>query len=232
MAYPTLTELITRVRQRSDNEHVGSNFVTDTEITGLLNVAYQELYAELIRAGLHIAETTFSVTATGAALYPLPTNLFAIIGIYFVDSGYKRRLTRHSMRFRPGSAQTGIATSYRIVSGSLELYPTPGSGSYEVVYVPQPALLSAGADTVDGVLGWEEYLVVDASIKVLQKEESDTSVLRGERERILARIQSDSAAEEMLESWTIDGVRPVTSASSGTVDPDRAPFRGYRGFVW
>ncbi len=232
MGQVTLATLRTRIRQRSDNEHTGSLFVTDAELTQLVNTSYNELYGHLVRAGLHIAESVNAVTATGATSYSLPSDFFSLVGVYHVDSGYKRRLSRHSVRFRPGSAQTGVATSYRINNGALELYPTPGSGSYQMVYVPQPTALVADADTVDGVLGWEEYIVVDAAIKVLQKEESDVRVLLGERERLLSRIQDEAAAEELLESWTVDNVRTTSSSLGGTCDPDRAPYRGYRGLAW
>lgn len=229
MPLVTLTELRTRVRQRSDNEHTGSAFVTDTEITQLLNTSYQELYGNLVRSGLHTSETTYSITATGAAAYDLPSDFYALIGVWYVDSGYRRRLGRHSVRHRVGTTQTGVACTYRFKGGDLELAPRPTGGTYELVYIPQPALLSAGSDVVDGVLGWEEYLVVDAAIKVLQKEESDVRVLLGERERLLARIQDEAAAAEQLESWTVDNVRGSSQDVDGYFNGDR---RGYTGTRW
>ena len=43
---------------------------------------------------------------------------------------------------------------------------------------------------VDGVSGWEEYIVADAAIKCLEKEESDTSVQMAQKQALLLRIEA------------------------------------------
>lgn len=45
-------------------------------------------------------------------------------------------------------------------------------------------------DSIDGRNGWEEWVVVDAAIKLLAKEESDTSQLERESARLWARIMA------------------------------------------
>lgn len=45
------------------------------------------------------------------------------------------------------------------------------------------------ADRFDGINGWEEYLVIDAAIRALTKEESDPSALMVEKAEIEARLQ-------------------------------------------
>lgn len=42
----------------------------------------------------------------------------------------------------------------------------------------------------DGVSGWLEYVVTDAAIKCMQKEESDTSVLQFQKQALIKRIES------------------------------------------
>ncbi len=51
----------------------------------------------------------------------------------------------------------------------------------------------SGGDQIDGVNGWEEYIVVDAAIKALQKEESDVSVLMAQKAALTRRIEGAAA---------------------------------------
>lgn len=224
MATVSLDTLRTRIRQRSDNEHTGSSFVTDTELTQLINTSYQELYGHLVRAGLHMNESVGTITADGSGTYQMPTDYYSILGVFRIEGGNKYRLARHSVRHRVGTGQTGTATSYRIVGTDVELSPRPLSGDYEIIYVPVPGELEDDDDLMDGVLGWEEYVVIDVAIKVLQKEESDVTTLLRERERLLLRIQEEAAAEEMTESWTVADVRRQCA-----YDPDGRTELGYRG---
>lgn len=227
MATVSLSTLRTRIKQRTDNEHTGSEFVTDEELTGLINASYADLYGELVVSGLHTAESVYTITATGATSYALPADFYSLLGVFRSENGRKFRLGRHSVRHRVGTAATGNGSSYRVVGSTVELSPTPSSGTYEVLYIPQPAQLAAADDTLDGMLGWEEYVVVDVAIKVLDKGEDDSQHLRMERERILSRIQQQAAAVEATESWTVENVR-----AGGFGDPDRADgYRGYRGPV-
>ena len=60
---------------------------------------------------------------------------------------------------------------YRLNGDKLWLTPTPaGNQNIQVWYVPKLTTLSADSDTVDGVSGWTEYIIVDACIKALAKQ--------------------------------------------------------------
>lgn len=93
---------------------------------------------------------------------------------------------------RPGVAIRGRAgLRYRINGNGLWLRPFPMSGQTLVIhYVPRMTPLVDDEDTVDGISGWEEYVVVDAAIKAMQKEESDVSVLMAQKQALIARIES------------------------------------------
>ena len=45
----------------------------------------------------------------------------------------------------------------------------------------------------DGISGWTEYMIVDAAIKCMQKEESDASVLMAQKQGLIARIEAAAA---------------------------------------
>ncbi len=216
MAAVTLAEMITRVRQRTDT--VNSDFVTDAEITQLVNTAYKELYGMLVTKTLHRAETTYDFEADDSASYPLPSDLFSVIAVYRNEGEDMYPLERFQDKFRPGT-RSGEATMYRVQGVNLILYPKPSSGDYTVIYVPLPADLSDPADMLDGVLGWEEFVVLEAAICVLEKEESDTSKLEYKRDRILKRIRDEAEGVELTETPRLVNVRSW-SAGKNYCDTD------------
>lgn len=199
----TLAQLITRIRQRTDTEE--SEFVTDAEITQLINTSYKELYGLLVRASLHRAEEVETVATNGAASYALPADFFSLIGVYRTYDQDKVPLDRFPDKFRPG-ARTGDATMYRVVGNDLVLYPKPSSGSYDVVYIPLPTELEVAADELDGVLGWEEFVVLDCAINVLEKEGSNTTTLERKRDMILRRISDEAQLVEFTQTPKIQDV--------------------------
>ncbi len=80
-----------------------------------------------------------------------------------------------------------------------------------------PGLLAADADTMDNVLGWEEYVVLYAAAKLLQKEGSFNAAaqLRADARSLLVRIQDEAHAAEMSEGTVVQRVR--------TAQPDVLP---------
>jgi len=230
MASVTLATMRTRVKQRCDQEYSDSEFVTTAELDQLINTSYAELYGLLVRHSLHRTETVYSITATGAASYALPADIFAVLGVFRVDgTTTKAMMPRHDHRKRPDTSVTGPAITYRVIGSSVEFIPVPTSGTYEIVYVPTPTTVVEDDDSLDGVLGWEEYVVVDCAIKILQKEESDTASLQRDRERLAARIVDEANHVEMTEGLVVANVRnTLTSYTEG----DYIGPRGYRGPRW
>jgi hypothetical protein len=82
---------------------------------------------------------------------------------------------------------------------------------YKHTYTVAPADLSSDATLVDGVSGWEEYIVLDAAIKCLAKEQSSTATATLERqlERMSARL------DEMAENRTVLDAGSIAHDSTG-----------------
>lgn len=234
----TLSTLRTRIRQRADQEFTGSDFITDTELNQLINTSYAELYGHLVRNGIDIAESSQTITSTGATTpYALASDFYSILNVYRYESGRYYRLPRHDIRVKPSDVRFGKATSYRVVGVSLQLNPWPSTGDViKVTYVPVPSDLSADTDAVDGVLGWEEFLVWDVAAKIAMKEESDARPFLVERDRILERIKDEAQAAEMVESYVIATNRDDSFADLTDSDLDgrgyRGPLAGYGKLPW
>lgn len=82
------------------------------------------------------------------------------------------------------------AEAYRFDGANVVLLPTPGAGLvYRVRYFAAPAVMSGDSDTVDGVSGFEEYIILAVAVKMKNKQESNASALWARRQEILDRIE-------------------------------------------
>lgn len=183
----TLAQMRTKVRERADM--VNSTFCTDSEIEGYISSSYAELYDLLVKSGMAYFESTHPITTDGVdGLYALPSDYYATLAVDYNDGSEWHEVPMFQLAERNAfPSSSGYALGYRIVGDNIELKPNPPTGqSYRILYVPAPA---NPPSTIDGVSGWEEFIVVDAAIKCLQKEESATGHLVGERNRIIQRIE-------------------------------------------
>lgn len=230
----TLAEIRTRCLQRADLEYEQSatdaqRFVTDAEVDGLINTEYKRLYGLLVRHGMHVGESTYAITADGSLAYSLPTDYFATLTVWREETGGWIRLPRHDHRVRPSDQNVGPAVTYRVVGTNIEFIPTPESGDYEVKYVPVPGELTADDDTLDGVLGWEEYVVIAVAIELKQKEDVNTSSLERRLARLASDIADEAQAAEMTEGITVADVRYGRNTNTGGLPGDYTRGFGYRG---
>lgn len=203
MAGPvTLAQLRTRVRQRADMEN--SQFVTDAELATFINASADFLYDILVGAfeDRYVAEAegnTSSLTADGDLA--IPANMHRLRGVDMETGGYWHELQRfewrerNSLRNLRGLSPEG--TRYALRGDTIRLLPAPPAGLPLVVsYVPTRTPLALDTDTIDGVSGWEEWVVVDAARKCLMKEESDTTALERELAALDTRIKLASSRRD------------------------------------
>lgn len=214
MAQPgtmTLLQLRTASRQRSDM--VNSQFVTDSEFNSYINQSYFELYDLLVQkyGNDYFVATPLSFTTDGQAyLYPLPDGtLYSAAPAFYKILGADLNLNTNANdsfitippfmfaernRYSVPNMQAfyGITNlRYRLQGNNLWLIPTPAAGQVvRLWYIPRLNELVNDADVADGVSGWTEYIIVDAAIKAMQKEESDVSVLMAQKQALVARIEA------------------------------------------
>lgn len=212
MATVTLTTLRSRVRERCD---IGSStFVTDTStsLDSFINESAQLLHdilAKKLADAYLVSSSSFSTSGSTVAL---PSDFYHLLGVDLTVGGAVRTLKPFMFRERNAYKNASVFTGpyevprYALEGTNVRLYPQPSSGlSGTIWYVPllqvSPSgnLLVNGTDSINFPNGWEVFVVVDAAIKVLAKEESDTRALEAERQRILNRIE-DAATDRDLGS--------------------------------
>ena len=218
----TLANLITGVRRRADM--VGSTFVSDAEVVDYINVAMAEIHDILVTKfeDYYVTSTTYELP--GAGRFDLPSTFYKALGVDFDVGGINYRLKPYHFQERamynsPGMVASTITnTLYHIQGSQIKFIPNPTvSGTVTLHFVPEPTYFSATATDEEIVAvapqvakGYEEYVIIDAAIKCLQKEESDVQVLLVQKQQQLQRLEQVSGKRDAGESYSI------TDASVGT----------------
>jgi hypothetical protein len=197
-----------------------TGFVTDTELNSYINASYAELYDLLVSkygedyfvAPAHSISTTSNVDT-----YPLPADFYKLLGVdlQFDPSSWKS-LKRFEFNER-NLSQTWQAYSpeimcYRIFGSNILLSQMPtDSLSLRVWYIPLPSTLTTDSDSFSGINGFEEYVVIDAAIKMLTKEESDTSQLLMQKQAIKFRIEQMAEARDASMPMTVQDTSSLST---------------------
>lgn len=182
----------------------GSSFVADaaTGLDAWINEANQKLHGMLVDAlGEEYVSSTSSFTTLAATSdYALPTGFYKLFGVDLEYHGIMRSLTRYERPERNAyrEIRPEALPRYSLVGSNLRLYPIPTAGlAGTILYAPEATVLVNAGDSVTYPNGWEKYIVIDAAIQALLKEESDTRALMAERERIEKEIREAKEARDM-----------------------------------
>ena len=239
----TLGQLMTAVRQRADMIPAGyapslgntNYFVTDPELISYLNQTYFELYDLLVTTfeEYYVAPPVIFQTDGVTQQYPLPDGTLyagapALLKLMGADLGLAQSnnawmtiqrfqfIERNDFLF-PQNASTYLGVfnlKYKVVGNNIFFIPIPsGNQPIRLWYIPRLTTLTALSDTVDGISGWTEYLIVDAAIKCMQKEESDVGVLVGQKEALIKRINDSAANRDVGQPARVSDTRARTQNS-------------------
>lgn len=194
----TLASLKEQARERADQ--VNSNFVSDSELVRYLNASIKKLYDKLVAAygDDYYLAAPYDLTTDGtASSYDLPDDFYKLVGVdvliggqaytavkpYMFDERNQYRAPYFTLR------STDNAFKYRLQNNSLNFIPTPSAGkTFRIWYTPICTPLAVDADSFDFINGWEEYPIIDTAIKMMSKEESDTSELRAQLREMDERL--------------------------------------------
>lgn len=109
--------------------------------------------------------------------------------------------------------------SYRQMGNQLYFIPNPSAGQYiQIWYVPIMTQLLRDIDMLSfSISGWDEYVVVDAAIKALIKEESfeQATALKMDKAALLERIETTAANRDVGQPNTVSDTRANTGFYDG-----------------
>lgn len=217
----TVGNIILECRQRTNKEKSG--FYTSQEMTSMVSQSYKSLYDKIVTAygdDYYVATPYSYTTGQNQQLYPLPPNFYKLLLLEVAlnpqdPNSYvtvKQFMFRQKNLFNYPNQYTmyGITNiRYRLNGNNIMIVPqTQGGQTLRIWFAPRPSQLINQTDLVDGISGWEEYIVADVCIKMLAKEESDVSVY-------VRQLQvMDKRLDEMAKNRNIGEPQTVTDTKS------------------
>ena len=224
----TLLELLGDIAERIDVPAFStSTHITKATATRWVNQSGRQLGSRIRGAfGEEYAakEDTINVTA-GNNQYALPSDYLRTIHMRWESSGgstiYLPRASAQAVGQIPTALRHDVTRvsspfGYHITGDNVEFWPPPdGVETMTHRYISTlyffntggtPIVdMSADTDYVDGVNGWEEYIVLDCCIKHANNEEQDPTPYQNELARIIDEI-SREAGKRTGEPVTIRNV--------------------------
>jgi len=195
----TFSYWVSRVKKLSDKE--SDDHVAAAEYAECLSEVFGDLYSITAEGADAYWQTTHTIVANGSVSYDEPDDHLSTVCLEYVSgSGERRPLTKllaqERYTYSPSSIGLigGSANAYSLIDDQLFLYPKPTSGTYELLYIPQPPDLTSYADTdmVDVVsIYGEQFLVYGAAALVKSKSEDDVRFF----------LQRQARAEQKLIEW-------------------------------
>ncbi len=216
----TAGNIILEAQQRCDK--VNSNFYSPQELMNMCSQSRKELYDIIVQKfgdDYYLATPYTYLTANQQQFYPLPSDFYKLLGVdvalnandpnSWVTLKQFNFIQRNLYNFPNVYTMYGITNlRYRLMGNQLEIVPVPSGGqTIHLWYVPRPSQLLNLTDLVDGVSGWEEYIVVDMCIKMLTKEESDISIYAAQKMGLLKRIEEAAENRDIGEPQTVSDSR-------------------------
>ena len=207
----TLAQLRDEVRQRANMEHA-DNFITDAEIDRYVNqsiCAWRDMLVENRGQDFFTGSTT--ITLTGASMYALPADYYQILNVSYVENGVFTTLTPYNRGDGATYANAGgtVPLRYRVANNQLFVLPSSAQGSLLVTYVPLATTLTLDTDVLEVFNGWEEWIVLDAAMKALEKEATDTGQLFMRREITERRLMAQAQFNDRGFPESVTDVRDV-----------------------
>lgn len=222
----TLAEIKQRAREEADMENSG--FIKDSELLSYINASAQNLYDHLIMkfgADYFVNDDPYLFT-TDSENTPvdLPDDFYKCVGVDVKISNTEFVTMKPFMFAERNKYNNSLINGYngftharyRIMGNKIRFMPrSQGGFQVQVWYIPAFEKLVSDTDTFDGINGYEEYVIVDAAIKMLSKEESDPSVLMARKAEILRHIQEIADNRDISMPQKVQDVRGGISGLYG-----------------
>lgn len=196
--FKTLEQLRTKVREKAAID-TGGQSVDDTELNGYIQDSIASLYALLYdntdgSLFAKVAPDLLDIGNDQYGVYQLPDDFGRLVELSTRVSGYFTAAiaadpTDFAALADVGNVNNRIAMYYlgwNLAEGRAELtiFPKVSIADIFVRYTPVTPELSVDTDTLNLPSFWYMWVVYDSAVQVLGKEESDTTGLRAERDRI------------------------------------------------
>ena len=226
MADVTIATLMSRSRQRADMEN--NNFVQDSELVSYINAGLAELHDILVQEygeDYYVQSKDFT-TVADTDTYPIEsstsgpniTDFYKLRGIdakingadYFTLQPFNFNERNLFQNWGSWSLLGITNVRYRLVGSNIIFTPKPdGATAVKIWYIPTAAQFSSSTDTStkwNDINGYAEYVITFAAIRMMQKEESDVSILLNQKAELTKRITDAAANRDADNPLTVTDV--------------------------
>lgn len=212
-----------RYQAQSRCDRINSQFVTTPEWNQYITEARKQLYNIITECygGDYYSSSTYTITTqSGVQQYPLPGDMFkpTLVEVALNPNDSQSWVTLRRFNWIQKNLWNypnvytfyGITNiRYRFMGDFLYIVPvTTSNQTIRINYVPRPSTLMIDTEIVDGISGFEEYIILTAAMMALLKEESPTAeefaVLR---DKIVTDIESAAENRDIGEPQTVSDSR-------------------------
>jgi len=189
----TASVLMTDVRRLTDTEN--DAHITDAYLLTLIDRSYNKLYRLITTQyeSFFDTEDTSKSLIVGQRDYALASDLMHLKGVDLVIGGERVPMRVYSFGERnqrgqdPRLLRVGYDNRtqyrYRTQGNNLRIDPVPTSTEQLVMtYVPRPVRITTSGQTFDVIAGFDDFIIYDASMFVLARQERDPSIYMAARQ--------------------------------------------------
>jgi hypothetical protein len=181
----------------------------------MIQVAYDDYYSFIVEKNPDhfLASSDLDIVA-GTDNYDLPADFWKAAGVDVNDGGDWYPMRPFNWGERNAIHMTNASRRdvyYRIMGSKFRLAPPPswsGTGSVRIWYIPAPP--SVGA-TIDGIAGFEEYIVLHCIVQYCGKTEEDATLFASQlgvlKEKMTnTLVRDDAEPDRVRDEWTEQGL--------------------------
>ena len=171
----TIDAIVADIQDRASLSD-GDEFITQAAVLEYANQSYARLIGLLVESSAQdYYLKTSTLTTTTATFYNLPPDFWRMRNVAVTYGGFKRTIQPFMPKEQPRWSETSVPPGLTITCR----------------YVPAPPRLVLGQDqSVDGVAGWEEWIVLDATIKCMSKSDEDATLFLQQKADLEAQINA------------------------------------------
>lgn len=211
-----------RFMSQSRADLVNSQFVSIPEWNSYISSAYKELYNFITEHfdDEYYSSSTYTITTDGSSqLYPLPADFYKATLVEvalnpqdpnsWITMRRYNKIQQNLWNFPNVYTFYGLTNlRYRFTGNFLQIVPIAQAGqTVRIWYAPRPKVLMADTDILDGISGWEEYVILTAARRAMVKQEQEVGEIDLEVKFIKDNLDEAAGARDISEPATVSDSR-------------------------